>query len=556
MPVWRVAGPTEAITSLVDLKAELLRQRGIPVEQEHNFFEPSYSEAIDNPFALVGMDRAVERLLAATKRERVLIWGDYDADGVSGTAVLLEALRLVGIEVAPYLPHRSDEGYGLNQPALERLLDTFDVLVTVDCGGSNAEEITWLVERGKDVIVVDHHELPAILPPALAILHPRHPLGHYSTTHLSGAGMAWKLSQALLRRSQADPEAEKWLLDLPLLGTLADAMPLVGENRAIVRFGLEVLRRTRRPGLRALLEAARLELFAMSARDVTFRIIPAINAAGRMDHPQAALDVLLASSADAAQKAAAYLVMLNQQRRQLTTRIMKEAQEHHDPALPLVFAFNAAWPAGVVGIVAGQLAQRFSKPAVVIGGAKQAAVGSARSFDGVDIYAALRQAESHMLKLGGHKQAAGFSLLAENIENLRHSLLDVLGQTHVSSGNDATSVAHAAIQENLLDWKLYELVRSFEPFGEGNSEPVFMSRGLVATHVRPVGKAGNHVKLHLVGPTNDIDAIGFDLHSRSIAEGQTVDVLGSLKLNSFNGSTNLQLQLVDIAQSGSVTITS
>lgn len=554
MPAWRL-GHTEPLQALDEVRQCLLGARSVQREHEQEFFEPTYAGSIDNPFTFTGMSEAVERIAFGIERgERILVWGDYDADGVSATATLLDVLGSLGAQVAPYLPHRSDEGYGLHLGTLQRLKDAFDLLITVDCGGSSNVEIEWVVESGRDVIVVDHHELPQKLPPAMAILHPRHPDGAYSTSHLSGAGVAWKLAQALLRRFDADTDAEKWMLDLPLLGTLADSMPLKQENRAIVHFGLQVLARTRRAGLAALCETARITRNQASAEDVIFRIIPPINAAGRMDHPQAALDVLVAKTPKQAQKAAMRLMQLNQQRRQLTTRVMKQAQEVYDPALPLVFAYNADWPAGIVGIVAGRLAQQFQKPAVVIGGARDEAVGSARTFGDIDVYAALQQAAGHTLRLGGHKQAAGFSLEPGSISSFRDVLAQALTSAKRTADTETFIAVDGIIDEQLLTWQLYDLLQKFEPYGEGNRQPVFAVQGIAATQIRAVGKSDQHVKVTLVGVTVEIEAIGFNMSQAGIAEGASVDVIGSIELNRFNGSTSLQFHLLDMVPAGSATL--
>ncbi|MBI1833717.1 MAG: single-stranded-DNA-specific exonuclease RecJ [Candidatus Andersenbacteria bacterium] len=556
---WKVTGDTTPIEELVALQLQLCRLRNIDEAGSDLFFAPNYDSIIHNPHELTDMSEAVERITSAVKKgEHILVWGDYDADGVSATAVLTEALIAVGAAVAPYLPHRTDEGYGLNLKTLKTLAGGFDLLITVDCGIGNLEEINWLKSQGKDVIVVDHHEIPKELPPARAILHPRHPAGNYPWPHLCGAGVAWKLSQALFRHEPLGPRSqddEKWLLDLPLLGTLGDVMPLMGENRGIVRFGLEVLRRTRRPGLRALMEATRVERQTITARQVVFRLVPLINAAGRMDHPQAALDVLLAKTMEQGQLKAQILMQLNAQRRILTRKILKEAEEKVDPALPVVFAFDKRWAPGVVGIVAGQLAQKHGKPALVIGSNGREAVGSARTAAGIDIHAVLQQAAKHTIKLGGHKQAAGFSLAEGSIVDFRDAVTQILMQDFVAA-NDGTSLsADAIITPRLLQWDTHALLQRFEPFGEGNPAPKFVIRNVPVVRVRRVGKDQSHLKLTLKAENQDIEAIGFGLGENVAGLPKTVDVLGTLNINTFRGVGNLEVAMDDVAPAGSVTIT-
>lgn len=543
------------MVTVESVQEALLRGRGITESNAGIFLQPTYETAIGNPFDFVDMRLAVELVQAAiTDNKHILIWGDYDADGVSGTAVLVEVLRMCGANVTPYLPDR-DQGYGLNRKALEQMVDTFHLLIAVDCGGSNVDEIAWLRDQGKQVIVMDHHELPDKLPPANAIIHPRHPRGHYSATHLAGAGVAWKFAQALLRTREADDDAEKWLLDLPLLGTLADSMPLVGENRAIVQFGMQVLQRTRRPGLKALIEASGLTQGAITAEDIAFRIIPPLNAAGRMEHPQDALDVVLARTKAEGEVAAKKLLKHNRDRRTLTQKIMIEAGEQYDPASPLVFAFNETWRAGVVGLVAGRLAEQYQKPAVVIGGSGEMAVGSARAYGDIDLFAALNEAREHTVKLGGHKQAAGFSLLSQNIPEFQRSLIQVLTKTLDNKEQKFIHTADAIVTPNVLSWDLQRFLEKLAPFGEKNPEPRFIIKDMVAARIKPVGKEGKHIKATLMSEGATLEGIGFGLgESLEVKEGQDVDALASLSVNRFRGNVSLQLQIRDIAASGSVTI--
>ncbi|HSX25018.1 MAG TPA: DHH family phosphoesterase, partial [Candidatus Andersenbacteria bacterium] len=283
--MWPIRGNKEkSIASVEELLETLLALRNVDPENATSFFSPSYHSAIHNPYDLATIDIAVERVMHAVRnQERIMVYGDYDADGITSTAIMMDVLQSLGAHAVPYLPHRYHDGYGLNGKVLKQASVEFDVLITVDCGIGNAKEIAMLRKLGKDVIIIDHHELPNTLPNATAILHPRHPEGSYCWGHLCGAGTSWKFAQALLRHNNSqfsnDPDKEKWLLDLAMIGTIADVMPLLGENRAIVRFGKEVLMRTRRPGVAALMKQARIDPSTATAKDIAFRIIPLINAA-------------------------------------------------------------------------------------------------------------------------------------------------------------------------------------------------------------------------------------------------------------------------------------
>lgn len=545
---WQVGVGARVVRSLDRLTEILLAQRNVATTALEEFFTPSFAGSIHDPMELPDMGKARERILRAIeKRERILVYGDYDADGVTATAILVTVLRELGGHVVPYLPHRLDDGYALNQGVLARLLPEFDVLITADCGVSNVEEIEWLNKQGKSVIVADHHEVREKLPPAAAVVHPR--VGHYPFGYLSGAGVAWKIAQALVGEKATE------LLDLAALGTLADVVPLIGENRAIVKFGLSVMRRTQRPGLKALLAACRIEPAAgISTEDLVFRVIPRLNAAGRMDHPQPALDVLLADSPARAQRLVEQLNGYNQKRQTLTRKIMLEATADVDPSLPFVFSANDAWPAGVVGLVAGRLAEKFARPAIVVGGNGRHAVGSARAPAGANVLELLKAGEEHLMKLGGHERAAGFSLAAENIAEFKEALAAVAKQISFTAHGDVLR-ADAVVDHTLLSWDLLELVEKLSPFGEANTKPKFVAKNLSVLDARVVGKTSAHGRLTVAGAHEPIEAIGFDLAQQVMGVEDTADALFSVEVNEFRGQRRLQLVLEDVAPSGSVTIT-
>lgn len=565
MRVWNVTGGTEPVDTQDVLVDMLLKNRGVAKDQQEQFFASSYIRDIHDPYDMTDMEKAVERIMKAVRDgERIMVYGDYDADGITSTAIMVQTLTDIGAHVFPYLPHRYEDGYGLNKETLKRLLPEFDVLITVDCGVSNVEEIQMLVDNKKDVIVVDHHEIPKVLPPAYAILHPRHPDGAYGWGHLCGAGTSWKFAQGLLRHPDSphahDEDYEKWLLDLVMIGTIADVMPLLGENRAIVRFGKEVLMRTRRHGISALLTQSRLNVSASTAEDIAFRIVPLINAAGRIGHPQTALNALLAATPAQAERAVRELVQLNNDRRTLTKKMMDEAHIDIDPALPFVFVFNETWPAGIVGLVAGRLASQFAKPAFVVGSiAKQGekvsvAVGSARGAGHANVLSALETVRQHTVKLGGHKAAAGFSVLPENLEHVKQGLADYFAaQERGAEPTPYTADAHIA--PHLVSWDVVRTLQKFEPFGEANPKPIFALTGVELLEKRTVGKSNDHAKLKLYLADREVDAIGFGLGEHVEALGRSVDVLASMGVHEFRGRETLELQIADIAPRGEVTIT-
>ena len=553
---WQVAGGVSTVDSLEDLRALLLKLRGVEGEAGKAFFEPNYARDIHDPLTLHEMDVAVERIYRAIEnQESIVVHGDYDADGITSTAILVSVLQDLGAHVTPFLPHRSDDGYGLNQANLEALQEEMNLLITCDCGISNAVEIAWLKSQGIDTIVIDHHELPSDLPAAVAIVHPGHQAADYAWPQLCGAGTAWKVASALLRDegagSVAEGDAEKWLLDLAALGTVADLVPLKGENRAIVAFGLEIIRRTRRPGLAALLAAGRAEASQVTSDDMAFNVIPVLNAAGRLDHPQPALELLLTHDVQRAAVLTRELTALNNRRRTLTKKIVSEAEAQVNGD-PVIFAYNSRWPAGIVGLAAGRLADRFGRPAVVVGSSGSAAVGSARAPGGTNILELLRQAEPVLTKLGGHAQAAGFSLTEANVAGLRETLAGL--EVPAANLNEAAAGrADAVVSHELLTPDTAHLLESFAPFGEGNKRPRFALMNLALVEAHAVGAKQEHAKLTFDTGSSHLDGIAFGLAEQvSTITQPEVDVLGELVEDQWRGRRRLQLQVRDIVPSGSV----
>lgn len=559
--IWNIRGGEKTIEDQEELISLLLANRNVAETSKESFFSSSYTRDIHDPFSIRDMEKAVERIMrAVANKERIIVYGDYDADGITSTAIMVEVLTAIGAHVIPYLPHRYDDGYGLNGNVLTAMHAEFEVLITVDCGISNRNEIATLQAQGKDVIIVDHHEIPEVMPDAYAILHPRHPEGSYGWGHLCGAGTSWKFAQALLRHPVSpfanDPDREKWLLDIVMIGTIADVMPLLGENRAIVRFGKEVLMRTKHPGVAALLRESRVDVNTITAEDIAFRIVPLLNAAGRIGHPQSALNALVAQTSEQADEAVRKLVQMNNERRNLTKKMMDEASSEIDHSLPFVFIANKLWPAGIVGLVAGRLASQFAKPAFVVGGHSSLShvVGSARGAGKANVMSALETVRQHTLKLGGHKAAAGFSVLPENLEHMKEGLKEYFE----SQDADSSPVLHEAdalISSRLVSWDMARVLRTFEPFGEANAKPSFVLRGLPLLESRTVGKSGDHIKGKVLVGDREVDAIGFGLGEQLKGLKDTVDVLASIGVNEFRGRESLELRLTDIAPANSVQVT-
>ena len=553
---WLVgAGGRGVVTELGQLREVLLTQREVARAEREYFFEPNFDQGIHDPALLFGMDVAVERIRQAiNKEERIVVYGDYDADGVSSMAILMTALKSLGANVSPYLPHRVDDGYGLNLSVLKKLASETDLLITVDCGVSNVAEVDWLGRRSIDVIVTDHHNLPDDLPEALAVLHPRHPQGKYPFKYLCGAGVAWKLAAALL----ADKEAEISLLDLAAVGAVADMVPMVGENRVIVALGLRVLRKSSRVGMRALTAMVGEGAGDIDEEALSYRLVPLLNAAGRLEHAQPVLDLMLTDNKRQADDLVAKLQQYNRRRSVRSRQIQAEVESRliEDKA-PFVFVSDQNWEAGLVGLVAGRLSDKYAKMAVVVGGGNGHAVGSARAPAGFDVFQLIAGQEEHLLSFGGHASAAGFSVAYDKVSMLRGLLLEAAAQIGKET-KCQREAADAVVVQDLLNWDTAEMLERFAPFGEGNRRPSLISRDLELVQWRVVGKTGEHAKFLFRKGDELLGGIGFGLARqewlRGVKRAKLVDVLFHLDINEFKGRRTLQLQVLDIAAAGKVKI--
>ena len=469
---------------------DLLRARGLETEEAAEaFLHPSLDQLLP-PAALHHMDKAVQLLTQARNEgRRVMIYGDYDVDGVCASAILWEALGQFGLEREVYIPDRHEEGYGLNLAAVEKLADEHQVLLTVDCGIASVNEVAAAKERGMAVIVTDHHRHGDTLPPADGVISPL--LGDYGFPYLCGAGVAWKLALALVGQSATS------LLDIAALATVADMVPLTGENRVIVKYGLEKLAMTGRAGLRALMNRAGIG-GRVTSEQVGFQIAPRMNACGRLESAQIALRMLLTRDAREAEALALKMESLNQQRRALEAQVISQARQQVD-AMDLVetkaiVVAGEGWNSGVVGLAAGRIAQAYAYPTVALAIEGDRCVGSARSAGDVDIYAALSRCASLFERFGGHRQAAGLTMKTGNIEQFRRQLSQAVAE---QTGGLPPENKILCDGEMLLDQVTEEAVMwldQLEPCGMGNPAPCFLCEDAAPLSLRAVGTEGRHLK--------------------------------------------------------------
>lgn len=544
----------EILVNLPSLIRDLLRQRGIESDEAiAAFLQPNYQADLADPFLMTGMMTAIERIeLAIARDEQVAVYGDYDIDGVSATAVMMETLEAHGLQPISYIPDRNSEGYGLNQPALEQLkAQGVTLVITVDCGITAASEVAWAADNGIEVIVTDHHELSGEVPDrAVAVINPKQEGDGYPFKDLAGVGVAFAVTRALQSRTGVPEEGrEKWLLDLVALGTVCDVMPLVGENRTLVHYGLIVLRKTKRVGLVALMQSAGIEPEAVRAFHLGFVLGPRLNAAGRLEHANFSLELLLTKDPLVAQQLAFQLEELNHQRRLEQQRIVEEAtaQAAEYASDPVLVLADSSWPGGVVGIVASKLAETLDKPTFILELKDGVAKGSGRSAVGYPLIDGITANAELFDRYGGHEGAAGFTLPEANLNELRQRLnehfLEVESDLEAPSTREADLSIDDATQ---LNWELYHYLMLLEPFGSGNAQPVFEVSGLKVVSLDLIGKDQQHIKLRLAAADGAIfEAIGFNLATTypNLRSGQEVTVQALLEHNEYQGKSTLQLVL-------------
>lgn len=517
------------------------------------FLAPSLAHLTD-PETMAHMDRAVARLLHALDAgQRVMIWGDYDVDGVCATSILMAFFAQIGLACAYYIPDRRSEGYGLNKAAMRHISQENQLLVAVDCGSTAHEEIAHAASLGLDTVVVDHHQVAELLPAAVACINPHRPDCAYPDKGLCAAGLAFMLVVALRRAlrqrgaflARTEPDLRP-LLDMVAVATVADMVPLQGLNRMLVHVGLKRLRESPRPGLRALCEVARVPLATLGAQDLGFRLGPRINARGRMEHAGLAVDLMLTRDPVAAREMAQALDAANTARRELEKSTVAaavaqvEAQARTGDAV-LVVA-DAAWHAGVLGLVASRLVARYHRPAVVIG---EGGKGSARSSAGVNLHACLTVASAHLLRFGGHPAAAGLTIEPAQVQALRQVLCAEVERLLGRPPFVPWVSPDLEVGDCVLTQDLFGHLGALAPFGMANPEPLLAARCQRVRERRQVGE--NHLKLRL-GPRG-YDAIAFGMAHLIPKLGSHVDVLFYLDQNVYRGQTRLQMRVYDLRPS-------
>ncbi len=542
------------------LVVHILYNRGITSPEEVRAFLLGREQPSPSPFRLRDMHRAVTRLRRAIRRgEPIAVYGDFDVDGVTATAILLETIRALGGKVIPYIPNRVEEGYGLNKVALRHLARKgVKVVLTADCGIRSLEEAAYARRLGLDLIITDHHSIGPELPEAVAVVNPKREDCPYPFKELAGVGVAFKLAEALLLSNRHVPLSDTPLTpedfhDLVALGTVADMVPLLGENRALVLKGLKRLNEGSRPGVRALIRAAGLSPGKVNSTAISFILGPRLNAPGRLDSAMHSLKLLLSRDEREAAELARQLNDWNRRRQRLMNGALELARrkvyEEFDRDFIIVVGDESFAP-GVVGLVASKLVEEFYRPVIVMELGPERSRGSARSIPEFNITAALDECAELLLRYGGHAAAAGLTLATSRLPEFRRRIAEIARRSLDGLELRPALVIDAEVSLAELNWGVYSLLARLEPFGYANPEPLFLSRRVRVLDRRLVGGDAEHLKLTLSDGSRAWDAIAFRMADKFSLLGDYVDVVFALKADEWGGEKKLQLHVKDIRASG------
>jgi single-stranded-DNA-specific exonuclease len=561
--IWKLRPPSPSAsnlaheTGITPLEAQLLINRGITdTPSAISFLTPRLSSLID-PMLLKDMDMGVEMIVGAIEnQENIIIYGDYDADGITATALLVNFFSSLGVQVSYYVPHRLTEGYSLNPEAVEKMAsDGVGLIITVDCGTTNQKEIEMARERGMKIVVTDHHQIPKDFEPICPVINPHRTDSSFPFKNLAGVGLAFFLAvavRATLReqgwfRDREEPDLKHYL-DLVALGTVADMVPLLEQNRILVKWGIERIKASLWPGIKAIQEIAVVNGSGVTPYDIAFKLAPRLNAPGRMGSAKIGVELLTTADPARARDLAGQLNALNSERQSVEQSILEQIEnrvsmEDIEYRKTLVIYGNG-WHRGVLGIVASRLVEKYRRPTLVLDVQDGTAVGSGRSIEGFNLHQALEELKHLFERFGGHYHAVGFALDAANIEALDRELED-LGQEALSD-DDLIPKIEIDAEVPLSDITLQTLkqMEALSPHGSGNPEPVFCSHALEVLDSRVVGE--RHLKLKVRQEGSVLEAIGFGLSDRHPLQGETINMVFTPEINAWQGYERIQLRIVDL----------
>ena len=548
----KLSGELSKEFNISSATSQVLINRGIKNGEEASSFINPRLSGLKDPFEIPNMKKAAGRVLLAKERgEKVTVYGDFDVDGVTATAIVVLALRTLGIETSYYIPHRYGEGYGMHEEAVSKIAaDGTKLIITVDCGITNAKEIEKASSLGMDVIVTDHHNIPKKLPKAYAVVDPKMMEDGHPSKNLAGAGVAFKFVWAVFKEAGIkDTALIKEYLDLAALGTVADVVPLTAENRVIVVAGIKVINENKRVGIKHLISAAGVK-GSINSHKIAFMLAPRLNSPGRLEHAGLSLELLLENDPSKANEIAARINKVNSKRQEIGSLIGEEAlsavKDYENKKI--IVLSSKGWHPGVIGIVASKICEKFNRPAILIGIHDDKCRGSARSIEGCDVYSLLAACSDLFTDFGGHKDAAGFEMKAGNIEKLKERLsIEVDAQVSIDTLAAKTRI-DCELDSKDICLSLAKEMAKLEPFGQGNPHPVLMSRGLKVVSKKAVGTAKKHLKLKLTDGKAIFEAIGFGIGDlwEKILPDSSFDFAYSLKVSDWSGYDEPELELIDI----------
>ncbi len=538
--------------SISKLIARILVKRNIIEDEKINVFLNPTRKDFYNPFLMPDMEKAVDRIIKAIENnEKIMIFGDYDVDGITSITVLKKFLLDRNANVSQYIPNRLFEGYGLNKDAIAKIAeDKFDLMITVDCGISGVEEVEYANSLGLETIVTDHHEPGEILPNAIAVVDAKRKDNIYPFNQLAGVGVVFKLIQAISQRLNLEEKEYLKYLDLVCVGTISDIVPLVDENRVIAKLGLKLVEVTKNIGLKTLLEVSGYK--QIDSTTISFGIAPRINACGRMGHEQEALKLFLTEDANEAKEIALRLNEYNKERQEIEKRIFEEAVqeiENTDKEKDVIVLGKENWHHGVIGIVSSKITDLYFKPSILICFEEKVGKGSGRSVPGFDLYEALSNCNNHISRFGGHSMAVGITVEKDEFEDFKKDFEEYAQNSNI---RDIIPIIEIDETVGLKDINIRDIaeLKLLEPFGEANKTPLFLCKNLKIHSIRALSE-GKHLKLSLRDDNFWLDAIGFNQGhlTEEYRIGDKVDVVGTLEINQYNGRQSIQINLKDIRKS-------
>lgn len=529
------------------LAAQILWQRGIRAEEEIQAYLNPDLQQLHDPFLLHDMEKAVQRILTAIENgQNILIYGDYDADGMTASSVMKSALDELGAEVQVYLPNRFTDGYGPNLDVYKYFIqnEDIDLIITVDNGVAGHEAIAYAQSQNVDVIVTDHHSMPEVLPEAFAIVHPEHPESNYPFKYLAGVGVAFKVATALLDYIPSD------MLDLVAIGTIADMVSLTDENRILVSHGLKVLANTERAGLMELMRLSGTDFEKVNEETIGFQIAPRLNALGRLDDPNPAIELLTGWDEEVAAEIAQMIDEKNSERKVIVENIFNQALTMITDE-PIQILHHKDWHKGVLGIVAGRLLEQFHKPIIMLAEEEGILRGSARSIENFNIFEALNEHRELFMAFGGHKQAAGMTFALENVEAIKQVMLDFIQENDIDMSEKSSLEVQGSLQFDEISLETIRSLEKLSPYGMDNPKPHFLLTDYQVEQARSMGKDNSHLKLKLVQNGQALDAVYFGHGAESLEfEQSDTELVGTLSSNTWNGTTTVQLMVADARVNG------